>query len=152
MAKQDFPPIINSGIHKLSMTELEQMAVLAFPSDVKRTTLFYQFSSWTSQLSSLGLTGTLWLDGSFLTKKPYPNDIDCVLFEPILSRQLDANQLNRLSKLLDHDEARVSFNLDFYLEPKMQASDLFHRQAYWSGVFGFQHDRTKAKGFVEIKI
>ena len=133
------------------MPEFEDIVTTAFPTDVRRITLFFSFLKWFAGLQTLGITGTLWVDGSFVTKKPSPDDIDCYLFNAATTRNLNATEQIQLQKLLDHDEARAIFNLDLYFEnptPDM----LLHRQAYWSGFFGFQHDRSKAKGFVELTV
>lgn len=133
------------------MSELENIAVKAFPSDVRRTILFTKFSTWVSYLNKLEITGTIWIDGSFITEKPSPDDIDCFFFNVNATRPLSVSDRAELSKLFDHTEARALFDLDLYVENPLP-KDLIHRQAYWSGFFGFQHDRSKAKGFVELSI
>lgn len=151
MAKKDFLPLLSAGIHKLTMSELEDIAVKAFPTDVRRTVLFTNFSSWINHLNKLGITGTIWIDGSFITEKPSPDDIDCFFFNVKATRVLSVSEHADLNKIFDHNEARALFDLDLYIENPLP-QDLIHRQAYWSGFFGFQHDRSKAKGFVELSI
>lgn len=151
MAKQDFPPLLASGIHRLTMTQLEDLAVKAFPLDLRRVELFDSFANWCNALRMLGIVGKLWVDGSFLTEKPNPSDIDCVSFSLSMSRPITLQEKQQLDKLLDHNEASTLYHLDYYMEQPTPQEE-FHKEAYWKGVFGFQHDRISTKGFVELTL
>lgn len=73
------------------------------------------------------------------------------MWAPRVKQPLTAALKMSIDPLLDKPKVAARFGLDFYLE--MPAADkVFHRKAYWSGVFGFCHDRSVAKGFVEIVI
>ncbi|SFL71228.1 hypothetical protein SAMN05216256_10194 [Halopseudomonas pachastrellae] len=54
----------------------------------------------------------------------------------------------QIASLMDHNGVKAVYHLDLYVERVVD----FHRQAYWSGVLGFSHDRTTAKGFAEITL
>lgn len=154
MAKPDFPPLLQPGMHNMTIQELHDLAVAPFGGDVRRQDLHQNLTKWYGALQALGIGGTLWLDGSFLTEKPSPGDIDCVLWHPrwvngpvnetpALRQQVD-NLLNKAS-------AESIFGLDLYVEmPQLDA--VFHQEAYWRGVLGFGHDRVTAKGFAEINL
>ncbi|NLR74007.1 hypothetical protein HF682_02385 [Leeia sp. IMCC25680] len=110
--------------------------------------------SWIKAVQILGLSGTLWLDGSFLTGKPAPNDIDCVLWGPHWIHNTD--DLTEAKKaeafhLLDRAIVGKLYNIDLYIEAPTD-DQKFNREAYWGGVLGFAHDRSTAKGFAEIGI
>lgn len=153
MAKPDYPALLAPGVHQLSLPQLLALAVTPFPNDAKRAELFNKLTTWANALQAAGLTGQLWLDGSFLTEKPDPGDIDCVLWSPswVDPTLVTINIQNQVQKLLDHAHAEAVYDLDFYLE--MPAPDqIFHREAYWRGILGFCHDRVTAKGFAEITL
>ena len=153
MAKVDFPPLLVPGIHKLTMPQLEELTVKPFPLDLRRVALFDSFTVWFESLKALGVSGKLWIDGSFLTDKLNPSDIDCVSFSFDLTRNITALEEQQLRKLVGHDEARTLYNLDFYMVPiQPTPEDTFNKEAYWKGVFGFQHDGVSAKGFVELTL
>lgn len=153
MAKADFPPLLPPGMHPLSLQELHDLAVAPFAEDVKRAELFQKLQTWAEAVRASGIGGQLWLDGSFLTEKVEPGDIDCILWSP---RWVDAalntpETQDRLTRLFDHAHAEAIYGLDFYLE--MPPPDqIFHREAYWRGILGFCHDRVTAKGFAEITL
>jgi hypothetical protein len=149
--KIDFPPLLAPGIHALTLVQLENLTVSAFPMDNERTRLFTLLSLWINKVQALNVSAILWIDGSFLTKKIAPGDIDCVVWSPTTNLALTPASKIELNQLFGHDYARVHFGLDLYLE--IPAPDqVLHREAYWRGFFGFQHDRRTAKGFVELKL
>jgi hypothetical protein len=153
MAKSDFPALLPPGLHTMTLPPLPALAVAPFPQDPRRQDLFDKLSTWSIAVQSADARGILWLDGSFLTQKPGPDDIDCVLWSPVWATPASATQANQqqLQRLLDQPTAKAIYGLDFYLE--MPAPNMvFHREAYWRGVLGFAHDRVTAKGFAEIHI
>ncbi len=82
MAKPDFPALLAPGMHNLTLADIQALAVDPFPDDVQRTGLYQNLMNWVGALNACGVNGTLWMDGSFLTVKPSPSDIDCVLWYP----------------------------------------------------------------------
>lgn len=153
MAKPDFPALLQPGMHSLTLQAVHALAVAPFPQDARRQDLHQKLVSWTGALQACGVGGTLWLDGSFLTEKFGPSDIDCVLWYPQWTSQASATPTNeqQVRCLLDKPTAKGLFDLDLYVEMPHQ-SQLIHRQAYWRGFFGFCHDRVTAKGVAEVSI
>ena len=147
MQKPDFPALLKPGIHTMTMQELYDLAVVPF-NNSRRQLLYQQLSNWQSDLvNNAGVGARLWIDGSFLTEKPEPGDIDCVAWEPYEKHQNNLiYQQSEFARLFDRRHAETVYNLDLYLE---YVKDL-HREAYWSGLMGFARDRRTAKGFAEI--
>lgn len=154
MVKPDFPPLLQPGMHNVTIQELHALAVAPFDHDQQRQDLHEKLVAWIGALQATGVGGTLWLDGSFLTNKPGPADIDCVLWNPhwiIGSSTITSAMQLQVAHLLDKAAAGTLFGLDLYVETP--AEDIaFHREAYWRGVLGFGHDRITAKGFAEVNI
>lgn len=154
MAKPDFPPLLQPGMHNISMQQLHALAVAPFPNDQRRQDLYQKLDAWVGALQALSVSATLWLDGSFLTEKAHPGDIDCVIWSPSWANgnaNVTAAMQQQVAHLLDQAAADSIFNLDLYLEMP-SPNELFHREAYWRGVLGFGHDRISAKGFAEVNI
>ncbi|MGQ7862554.1 DUF6932 family protein [Pseudomonas sp. 32A] len=153
MQKPDFPALLPPGMHAKSLQEIYDLAVAPFPDDARRSDLFRKLSVWSEALVAAGVTGTVWIDGSFLTAKPSPGDIDCVIWNPNwrdpAAASVDAQQ--QVARLLDHATAEAIYDLDLYLETPA-ADQVFHREAYWRGILGSCHDRVTAKGFAEVTI
>jgi hypothetical protein len=149
--KPDAPPLLDAGVHHLTSHRLKQIAVDAFPGDARRAELFGKFLAWREQLRAAGITGTAWLDGSFLTEKYKPDDIDLILWFPTISRPLTSAEEQLVSALLHKPTCRATYDLDVYCESP-QGDDVVHRHAYWKGMFGFCHDGRTAKGIAEVVI
>lgn len=153
MPKPDFPALLTPGMHSLTIQDLHDLAVAPFPQDQRRAELYKKLCIWAKALQAAGVNGTLWLDGSFLTEKVNPGDVDCILWSPSWSDSVGATEQvkQQVSKLLDRASAKALFDLDFFMESP--APDrVFHREAYWRGILGFCHDRVTAKGFAEITL
>lgn len=149
--KVDAPPLLPAGIHHLTSHALKQIAVDAFPADIRRVELFAKFLAWREELRATGISARAWLDGSFMTEKAGPADIDLVIFLPTGIGALTELQKSRLFGLLDHATARVVYELDIYpvdtLDPQFDVNE-----SYWRGWFGFCRDKRSAKGIAEVVI
>ena len=117
MAKPDFPALLQPGVHALTLAGLHAIAVAPFTADVRRQDLFQKLTTWASALRALNVGGILWVDGSFLTEKPGPDDIDCVLWNPGWTGAAAGNpvQQQQVQQLLDRASAEALFELDLYL-------------------------------------
>ena len=80
MQKPDFPALLKPGIHALTIETLHALAVAPFPMDSRRTELYEKLRLWVTTLRASGVRGRLWLDGSFLTEKVGPSDLDCIFW------------------------------------------------------------------------
>ena len=151
--KPDYPALLAPGLHQLTLQGLYDLAVAPFSGDAQRAVLFHKFRLWESEVRRSGLKGTLWIDGSFLSQKPGPDDIDCIMWQPYWPDPANDTPANRLTltRLFDHSSAKTLYGLDFYLETP-SVDQVVHREAYWKGFFGYCHDRVTAKGFAEVHV
>ncbi|MES2939202.1 MAG: hypothetical protein V4864_16065 [Pseudomonadota bacterium] len=135
------------------MSELDffQMTVSAFPGHPRRAALYGLFAGWASRLRNLGIGGSLWLDGSFLTSKTDPDDIDLVLWSPTQGKPLKLTEQKEVVDLLDHGASKILYRLDLYVEMTTVLTDA-KRKAYWMSVFGRCHDGVTPKGIAEVAL
>jgi len=75
----DYPPLLPAGLHPKTLGELEQLCVTDFPLSRSRAPIFVGFRRLVEHLSTLAIQGDLWVDGSFVTRKIEPGDIDVAL-------------------------------------------------------------------------
>ena len=151
LPKEDFPPILRAGIHRMTMETVRETFVSSMPEASRRVQLFSHLDHWVARLRQLNVTGTLWLDGSFVTRKPEPCDLDCVLWNPSFVGPITDEGKVELLAMIDHAKARAAFGIDLYVAVHSPNEQMKH-EAYWRGLFGFQHDGRSAKGFVELMI
>lgn len=153
---------LNGGIIKgINLDTIEKEFVINFPDSKTRKRNFDGFIEFLDYFESTGvlaLISRMWLDGSFLTTKPNPNDIDLVvLFNPAKGNILKINDFfNKAAKpvriigLNFHCDSYYS--IDHELIPNTQIDDrnqFEYQNKYWLGQLGFDRN-GKNKGIIEI--
>lgn len=81
-SKPEFPPLLEPGLHPFTIAQLRQRCVHDFPDSATRATIMAGLEYVVAELSSKGVTGEVWVNGSFLTEKVDPADVDLVLRAP----------------------------------------------------------------------
>jgi len=75
----DFAPLLPVGVHTLTVDQLRDLCVLPFPTSLRRRRLMSRLEEIVRKLEAEHVRGYFWIDGSFLTDKIEPNDVDVVL-------------------------------------------------------------------------
>ncbi|WP_093387981.1 DUF6932 family protein [Rugamonas rubra] len=151
MKKLDSRPLFPPGIHLLSFDDFERICVCSFPNDPERLRLFLLFKQWIRQLRAYQVRAILWVDGSFVTEKAGPGDIDCIMWSPTFAAPLSDDESRKVALLIDRPTLAAQYGIDLYIESPTPETALT-RASYWRGLFGFQHDGRTAKGIVELRI
>lgn len=162
LGRQDFTANgnLNPGIHSYTITEFEEQFIKEFPNSSRRKLIYNDFRMWIKNVINEVPPRYIWLDGSFLTEKLNPNDLDLVLFyrpEDIPSKDIS----NKLGFLINNVSRK--FNCDAYftltldhLDPmilqQMQQTNpqSTMMKTYWKGQFGFDR-KNQAKGIILIE-
>ncbi|WP_371717099.1 hypothetical protein [Ancylobacter sp. TS-1] len=76
VSKPEFAPLLAPGRHRMSMRRLSDICVSAFPTSTNRQPLFQALLQLISDLATLNIPCEIWIDGSYLTAKIEPDDID----------------------------------------------------------------------------
>jgi hypothetical protein len=76
-----YQPLFSKGIHELNIEEVHERCVASFfPHHDRREHLFVQLTDFLIYFKSLGFApDEVWIDGSFVTTKPDPGDIDILV-------------------------------------------------------------------------
>ena len=153
--KQDYPPILSDGLHEKTLEDIQVLCVAAFPRSVSRVTLMAGLSEMFDLLTVDGIRGNLWVDGSFVTQKLEPEDVDVVLE---LTQEMFDNATGVQKKRLrwfvsrhdaDVTEKRLDYGCDCYLF--LNAPEDSNMFDYWMRQFG--RDRSNSpKGIFVLKI
>lgn len=89
------------------------------------------------------------MDGSFMCKKPEPQDIDLVVvYDSACVDALSESALEVLNGLLDTHHVKTRFGLHVF----SVASEDDEALEYWSNQFGTQRDEVTPKGLAELRI
>ena len=147
---------LTPGIHIYNIQDFEQQFVTDFNSSVRRQAIYCNFKQWLKQLLYVLPPRYIWIDGSYLTKKLEPKDIDLVTIyypEDIQNKQ-QAEAVKRLinivSRSLDCD-AYLSFSFEHWTGQQLASiqDTATIMQTYWMGQFGFDRVR-QPKGIIQI--
>ncbi len=117
------------------------------------------FEAIYERIVTAGIFGELWIDGSFLTKKIDPDDIDVLLLMPSVFEYGTEEQDALIDWLTSkEDDPKQSFRCDIYVEPVYNESHPWRNltvdmMRHWEeGVYGFSVTTRQAKGIAVIKI
>lgn len=139
-SKPEFAPLLAPGRHLLSIPELRSLCVGRFTASTTRPALLIELERLVNTLDSLSIRCDIWVDGSFLTEKVDPGDIDLsIKIDEDVLLGLDANTFLLLE---DIAEGRFSAKLDSYMvvsypvgHPRRGTNlDTWPRWAQWWGL------------------
>lgn len=123
--------LLPDGVHDATLTEIE--ARFGSAND-RRRELFSKLSSFCRVLAGLPFANELFADGSFVTDKPSPGDIDAVLETPLKSF---ASMLNAMAPGSPLNPAVIKATFEVHLFGQ------FAQSAPWGMVVFFQRMRPE---------
>ncbi|WP_395504751.1 DUF6932 family protein [Ectopseudomonas hydrolytica] len=147
--KIDHQPLLPAGFHVCTLESLRRETVERFPDSGRRRELFASLSVYLDLLSSTGLRAEVWIDGSFMSVKPEPDDIDMVVaFDPDSARSTPMAARPALLNLLDTNFVAARFGLHLFRVSQQDADGV----AYWTRLFGTMRDERTPKGMAVLRI
>jgi len=144
------------SVVEMSLAEFEYYFVRNMPSQEHRSQMFENYLRYVNDLrSAFQSSFHQWVDGSFVTQKEYPRDIDLVTFlkfEVLNRKNHHARFFLQNSKSLygvDGYFAATCRNNHYYYENSQED------ERYWLSLFGFSREdemsRRQPKGFIKIQ-
>lgn len=118
-----------------------------FQGNDRRPRLWADFREFISEVKPTGLPMAILINGSFVTAKPDPNDIDLILVIPVthhLTRDLSPAQYNVLSA----QRVKRKYKLDVLVA--REDSDQYRRYVRFFQQVRLETDQTK--GIIRIKL
>ena len=132
--KVEHPPLFAAGFHDISEADITRFFVEPFGEKERRVKLAGGLVQLLGKLKELAPKFEVWLDGSFATHKPEPEDVDVAVFYDINEvNALDNEEKKSLEVLATHVDTKVRYNCDIYFIPNHDPS----MRSYWRGWFGF---------------
>jgi len=149
--------LLDPGIHGMTVDEVAELFVDGTGDHDARRRIFRRWVRHSESLRSLLPVERQWVDGSFVTDKAVPGDIDVVSFVngPALDALLPATRA-LVEALVSGPLTKATWGVDSYLVPVyppghpaavVTRRGLAAWEKQWSGVRG----STTKKGFVEVK-
>lgn len=146
----DYKPLLDAGIHPMAVPDVKETLVDAFNDGKEHREYLYSrlhvFLEHLAQL--LGKPFKVWIDGSFLSTKPEPADVDLVVIAKAgYLNELGVQEKETIRRIFSTERQTVKqrFSCDVYLILEGDAA----REHYWLNLFG--HDRDgRPKGIIEV--
>lgn len=141
-----------TGFNDIDKSDIHDRFVSPFPSSVRRPMLATKLREYIDRLQQLvaphGLNLEIWIDGSFVTEKQEPDDVDIV----VSGRRCEIDTLpimlqHPLQVLLDNNFTKVNYNCDVYFCD----SDNDQNRSYWRGWFLFDREE-QPKGVARVHL
>ncbi|MDZ4681440.1 MAG: hypothetical protein SH848_20655 [Saprospiraceae bacterium] len=141
----------------MSLPEFAEYFVTSFNPDTTRKDLFDNYQNYLADLNEiLSYRFFQWIDGSFITTKRNPKDIDLVSF-------VDHQDYEKSKKILENrfspQNVRETYKVDAYIAPRYPEDHrkyaIYHSDSlYWRNLFGKTRvNRAKRqfeKGIVQL--
>jgi hypothetical protein len=155
-SKREFQPLLNYGLHRMSWRELIALCVEPFAHSRTRSRILEGLAQVCKQLNACQTNMQMWIDGSFLTQKPDPEDSDVVV--RISSEDLETclpEHKNLIRDIVNADN-RSRYLCDFYAfvdyaKDHTLAAQGKEKREYWMRQFGTARDGTP-KGMAQLDI
>ena len=154
--KPEFRPLLEPGLHVMSLDDLENLTVNNFPLSTVRSKYMNNLRTLLTQLSNVDVIGEVWVNGSFLTEKIDPEDVDVLLRCPAAEHDNGARTKRSAIDWSVARERHEDLSCDAYLLPEYPVGDPLQATSdqireYWQYWFGT--DRSGApKGIAVVRL
>lgn len=157
MDKISYPPLFEPGFTDMDEIGLKHACVDFFPDSSRRKMLYCNFIQILQSIREFteqhGCFSEIWIDGSYTTHKPEPDDIDILLVCDWRSiNSVPIKLRNELDKLLDRNYIKHNYKIDVLSLMKNVDDPTYNYdywRSYWRGWFGFDR-KENPKGLVRI--
>jgi hypothetical protein len=148
LKETEFPPILEKGFKDISIKDLDKYFVEPFSGSVTRKNITKEFINYLDEFYKLSVNSEVWIDGSYATLDPEPNDIDAVFFfDYLLINSLENDKKKLFDKLFFERKLIMNlYKIDIFAADINSIED----KEEWIKSFGFNYDKSKEKGIFRI--
>lgn len=150
MYKKEFDPLLENGFKEIALWQLDSIFLEPFGENEQRKQLINRLNAYLSEFLYLGLNAEIWIDGSFSTIKPEPEDIDVVfLLDETEINSLNDKKLKLFEELfMNREIVKARYSVDVYFIDK---NDEIEKQK-WITIYGFDTRKINSKGIYKIQL
>ncbi len=151
MREKEYPPLLKDGFKEISEIDLEKEFVAPFSYNAAnhRINLLKGFGNFLQEFKTLNLRTEVWIDGSFATWAPDPEDIDVVFyFSPEEVKALEKEKKDKYKKLF-HDRKMIKNLYKVEVFQAVLGKESEHTK--WLETFGTGYDNITSKGIFKLK-
>ena len=152
--KFDHPPLLAPGRHFTCLSRLESICVGPFPGSKVRSELFSKLCALVDAFTKMGLPCEMLVNGSFLTGKLNPSDVDvAVIIDPDVAENMTESKEGLINDVNDNNFIE---GVDAFVEtlfpighPSFRANG---NEMLWSEQYGREHNGEYLKGIAVLRI
>ena len=150
MYKREYNPLFDNGFKEIALWQLDSTFLEPFGENEQRKYLIDRLNVYVNEFLYLGINAELWIDGSFTTFKPEPQDIDVVfLFDKVEINKLQGKKKEMFKALfLERELVKARYSVDVYFIDK---NDKDEREK-WIRTYGFDSKKINSKGIYKIQL
>jgi hypothetical protein len=111
------------GIHEATLQDIRASFVEGIES-CRRKPIFEDYLAWREAIRGLVVVEREFIDGSFVTDRANPSDIDVSFWVAAWRIEALSDSQYRALNLLTGDDARAVFNVDAYLVPAAEVGEM----------------------------
>lgn len=151
MAKAEFPSLFDPGWHTVTVKSLRDKCVKAFPRSTTRKRLMAVLETAIKKIQDAGFPCELWIDGSFLTEKIDPTDVDVAAIVPFHVFTAASAKIHQTLEWISSDDTCDREGLDGYILNMFPASSPMaaaweQRRDEFTLLFCTKYDNVTPKG------
>ena len=150
--KEEFPPLLAPGFHELGIDGVKRLCVDRFAQSLTRRLIMKNLHELIEMAQREEIRGIFWIDGSFLTDKLNPDDVDLVL---VIEQSEFRKMTPRARKFFDwfkSTDLYPDYKCDNYHFIQGGPVENEYTYAYWLRQFGFNRPATAMKGLAVVNI
>ena len=144
---QEYPPLLPAGFHPMSLEQIRELCIVPFEGmSSTRSPIMFGLVAVIGRLEYTEVKGEIWIDGSFITQKIDPSDVDILLH---IKAEFYDNASTEQRDAIDwvNSNLKITHRCDSYvwMEDEHNPENEWWR-AYWIRQFGFSRDAADLKG------
>ncbi len=151
--KPDFRPLLAPGFHRFDLDGICRLC--CFPDNLRRSHLFLHLEQLVQDLLLREIRCELWIDGSFLTEKPEPSDIDVIVkFDYDVTLNFTSEQQEFVAKLEEgsYNERIDSFTFTQIPRGHQEFDEGEIDRTGWAKLLNVEHGGYWLKGVAVIRL
>ena len=153
--KYDYEPLLAPGRHAMTLDQIEALVVKRFPGNRRRLTLFQRLEQFVQDVLRLEIPCEVWLDGSLLTQKADPDDLDVsVIVDKEVVDALCTEHYATVKMITEQREDGVDAFLfvRYPMHDPLYKNELMDPGHYWGECYGLEHSKQWCKGYVVMRL
>ncbi len=148
--KIDKKPLLEHGFKEISLYQLDKFFLDPFQNKERRLLLITKLKQFLDLFQSLGIKAEVWIDGSFVTWKDDPDDIDLafLLNETEVNTISPEKQMLFRQLMIETKKVKIRYLLDVHYFDNKNVE----QRKYYQNLFGLERDNLNQKGIFKLLI